>query len=250
MASIRAYHRPTTLDAALELLAREEVRSVPLAGGTVLNGLPTEIPEEVVDLQALHLSDISRDGATLDVGSMTTLRDFVDHEWTPPALRDLALRQAPNTIRNAATIGGTVATADPESGLLAGFLAYSATVRITRASGSEDVALHDFFDDHNPLDGGLITSIRIPIGGQAVFEATARTPADTPIVLVVGHLSDAGSLRLAATGVASGPVIIDPGLIDDLEPPPDFRGSAAYRRHLAGVLAARVSGRLQQGGAP
>ena len=248
MASIRAYHRPTTLDAALELLARDDVRSVPLAGGTVLNGIPTEIPEDVVDLQALGLSNISGDGATLDVGSTTTLRDFVDHEWTPPLLRDLAFREAPNTIRNAATIGGTVATADPESGLLAGLLAYSASVRIARPSGTADVALTDFFDDHNPLEGGLITSVRIGRGGEDAFEATARTPADTPIVLVAGHRSDEGALRLVATGVASHPVLIDLDRIADLNPPDDFRGSVDYRRHLVAVLAARVVDRLPEGG--
>jgi CO/xanthine dehydrogenase FAD-binding subunit len=223
------------------------VVSVPLAGGTALNGLPTEIPEEVVDLQALDLSDISRDGPTLEVGSMTTLRDFVDHEWTPPLLRDLALREAPNTIRNAATIGGTVATADPESGLLSGFLAHAATLRITRAAGTEEVTLAHFLEGDSPLDSGLITSVRIPLGGKGAFEATARTPADIPIVLMVGHRSDEGELRVAAAGVASHPVLIDLDRIADLDPPGDFRGSADYRRHLVTVLAARVVGRLPEG---
>ena len=235
MASIRAYHRPTTLDEALALLARNDVESAPLAGGTVLNGLPTQVPEEVVDLQALGLSDISRDGAVLEVGSMTTLRDFVDHEWTPPLLRDLALREAPNTIRNAATIGGTVATADPESGLLSGLLAHAATLRIASATGTEDVVLTDF------LGGGH------PLGGKGAFEATARTPADIPIVLAVGHRSDKGVLRMAAAGVAAHPVVIDLDRITDLDPPDDFRGSADYRRHLVSVLAARVVGRLPEG---
>ena len=247
MASIRAYHRPTTLDEALALLARKDVVSAPLAGGTELNGLPTEVPEEVVDLQALGLSDISRDGAVLEVGSTTTLRDLVDHEWTPPVLHDLALREAPNTIRNAATIGGTVATADPESGLLSGLLAHAATLRIVRVSGTEEVTLADFLEGEGPLDGGLITSVRIPLGGNGAFEATARTPADIPIVLAVGHRSDEGVLRMAAAGVASHPVLVDLDRITDLDPPDDFRGSADYRRHLVTVLAARVVGRLPEG---
>ncbi len=248
MASIRAYHRPTTLDVALELLARDDVRAAPLAGGTVLNGLPTEIPEEVVDLQALGLSDISRDGAVLDVGSMVTLRDFVDQEWTPPLLRDLAMREAPNTIRNAATIGGTVATRDSESGLLAGLLAYAATASVATSSGVEVVALADLVAHDRVLAGGLITSVRIALGGEGAFEATARTPADIPIVLVAGHRSDEGELRVAASGVAPHPVVIDLDQIADLEPPADFRGSADYRRHLVTVLAARVAGRLPEGG--
>ena len=214
----------------------------------MLNGLPTEIPEEVVDLQALGLSDISRDGAVLDVGSMVTLRDFVDQEWTPPLLRDLAMREAPNTIRNAATIGGTVATRDSESGLLAGLLAYAATASVATSSGVEVVALTDLVAHDRVLAGGLITSVRIALGGEGAFEATARTPADIPIVLVAGHRSDEGELRVAASGVAPHPVVIDLDQIADLEPPADFRGSADYRRHLVTVLAARVAGRLPEGG--
>ena len=42
------------------------------------------------------------------------------------------------------------------------------------------------------------------------------------------------------TGVASVPVIVDPERIDDLDPPPDFRGTSAYRAALAQVLADRV----------
>ncbi len=248
MASIRAYHRPTTLDAAFDLLARDDVRAAPLAGGTVLNGLPAEIPDEVIDLQALGLSGISRDGAVLDVGSMVTLRDFVDQEWTPTLLRDLAMREAPNTIRNAATIGGTVATSDPESGLLAGLLVYAAKVSVATSSGVEDIALVELVADDSTLAGGLITSVRIALGGQGAFEATARTPADIPIVLVAGHRSDEGELRVAASGVAPHPVVIDLERIADLDPPDDFRGSADYRRHLVTVLAARVAGRLPEGG--
>jgi len=244
---IRAYHRPTTLQEALELLADAERNAVPLGGGTELNGLPSQTPEEVVDLQALGLSDISRNGATLDVGSMATLRDFIDHEWTPPLLRDLAHREAPNTIRNAATVGGAIASADPEDGLVAGLLAYSATVSIARASGSENIALSDLLDDDRRIAGGLITSVRFDVGGDGAFEATARTPADTPIVLVAGHRSDEGALCLAATGVAARPVVLDPDGVSDLEPLSDFRGTVEYRRHLAGVLAARVVDRLQEG---
>ena len=45
---------------------------------------------------------------------------------------------------------------------------------------------------------------------------------------------------LAMTGVAPVPVIVDPDHIEDLDPPPDFRGTSAYRSTLAQVLADRV----------
>jgi CO/xanthine dehydrogenase FAD-binding subunit len=51
---------------------------------------------------------------------------------------------------------------------------------------------------------------------------------------------------LAATGVASTPVIIDLDHLDELDPPGDFRGSPAYRRHVAGTLGARVVAELAE----
>ncbi|MEE8332010.1 MAG: FAD binding domain-containing protein [Acidimicrobiia bacterium] len=247
MMRIRVYHRPSTLEETLALLARPDVNTMPLGGGTALNGLALEVPEEVVDLQALHLNQITRDGPLLRFGATARLQDVVDHEWTPPLLRDLAHAEAPNTLRNAATLGGTVATADPESGLLAGLLAHEAAVSIAHVGRTEEVALSDLLADRNRLAGGLITSVQIMLGGAGAWERTARTPADTPIVLVAGHRTEEGDVRLAATGVAPAPMVIDVGDIDELDPPSDFRGSSEYRSHLAAVLAARVVTRLTDG---
>jgi CO/xanthine dehydrogenase FAD-binding subunit len=55
----------------------------------------------------------------------------------------------------------------------------------------------------------------------------------------VARSTDSGAL-LALCGVGPTPQLVDPGDIDRLEPPSDFRGSSEYRRHLAQVLAARV----------
>jgi CO/xanthine dehydrogenase FAD-binding subunit len=165
-------------------------------------------------------------------------------------LRELSHREAPNTIRNAATIGGTIGVGDPESGLLAGLLAYNAQVTVVNQTGSSQVPLGELLADLSHLDGGVITSVSVPTGGAGTYEHTSRTPADIPIVLIAGHAADSGSIRLAATGVGETPIIIDPGQIGALEPQPDFRGSADYRRHLADVLSQRVMIRLEPGGNP
>ena len=157
----------------------------------------------------------------------------------PPTLADLARREAPRSIRNAATIGGTIALADPESELLAGLLAYGATVSIAGTTSQARLALDQVFDNLAALDDGLITDVSFPTTGHAAADRTGRTPADRPIVAAVAH-RDPGGTRLALTGVASRPILVDADAIDDLEPPADFRGSSDYRRQLARILSARV----------
>lgn len=235
--TIRAYHRPATLDDAVSLLASGD--SAVLAGGTVINADPAG-PAEVVDLQALGLDTLKSEGGRLQIGAMVRLQALVDGERVPPMLRDLARREAASTIRNAATVGGTVAAADPESELLAGLLAYDAIVSITRSSGAEDLGLEAVLADRAQLQGGIITLISIPTDGIAVAERSGRTPADRPIVMAVARLSDAGELRVAMTGVGATPVLEDPDSLDALDPPSDFRGSAEYRKELAGILVGRV----------
>lgn len=245
MATIRGYHRPTSVSAALDLLARPDVISVPLAGGTSLNASAAHGADEVVDLQAVGLATIT-DGAVLEIGSMVTLRQLIDHPATPPLLRDLAHREAPNTIRNAATVGGAVATAHPESGFVAALLASGAEVAVTTSAGDAQMPVMEFLDGFD-LNGGLITAIRVEVGGSSAFEFAARTPADIPIVLVAGHRTEGGVLRLAATGVGATPRLIDPNAVDELDPPADFRGSSEYRREVVGVLTGRVLARLGGG---
>jgi len=235
--TIRAYHRPATLDDALSLL--ESHAATVLAGGTVINADPAG-PAEVVDLQVLGLDTLRSEGGTLHIGAMVRLQALVEGERVPPLLRDLARREGASTIRNAATVGGTVAAADPESELLAGLLAYDASVTIARPSGTEEIGLEPLVADRSQLQGGVITAITLATDGTAAAERTGRTPADRPIVVAVARRSEAGDLRVAVTGVAATPVVVDPGNLDTLEPPSDFRGSTEYRKELARILTARA----------
>lgn len=236
--TIRSYHRPLTLEDALSLLASEE--AAVLGGGTVINA-DAAGPTEVVDLQALGLDTLQSEGGRLEIGAMVRLQALVDGERVPPVLRELARREGASTIRNAATVGGTVAAADPESELVAGLLAYDASVIIARSSGLDEVRLEHLLADRALLDGGIITSLSLPTDGRAVAERSGRTPADRPIVMAVARLSEAGELRVAMTGVAATPVLEDPDSLDAVDPPSDFRGSSDYRRELARTLARRVA---------
>jgi probable selenate reductase FAD-binding subunit len=234
---ITQYYRPLTLDDAIALIARPD--AVVLAGGTSINAAPDRAASTAVDLQALDLAGIEVEGDAVRIGATTRLQDLVDSTLIPPVLRDLARREAPNTIRAMATVGGTIGTADPESEVLAGLLAFGAQVTVARAGSSTEHSLEDLLGNAGLSSGAIITAITIPTTGRAAADRVGRTPMDQPIVMAVAY-ADGATVRLAMTGVAPVPVIVDPGRIGDLDPPPDFRGTSAYRSALAQVLADRV----------
>lgn len=245
MPILKAYHRPTSLSDALHLLTRNDVRTMVIAGGTEAIPQLGELTDEVVDLQALGLDAITGAGSTLVIGAMARLQALVDAEETPLPLRQAARREAPNTFRHVATIGGLIAGGDWESELLAALLAYDAQVTVQALAGAKQIALGDFLAERDRyLASAITTSVTLAIDGQAAAERTARTPADKPIVAAVARRTAQGDLRLALAGVAASPILLAPEKLDSLAPPGDFRGSSNYRKHLASVLARRVLSRV------
>ncbi len=266
MLRISQYHRPKTLDDALTLLQHDET-SVPLAGGTHL--LPSRDPyvQTVVDLQALGLDELSVEGFHLHLGAMVPLQRLVESPAVGEFLSESARLEGPTTYRNAATIGGIIATGDPLSYLLIALLALDAQVHL-RLPDPATVSLDRILDAPRKfLDGGLITGVTAlsADGAPGVAMArVARTPRDKPIVAVAVRVTRDGDLcggvRIALAGVADRPICaykvedrlkgqpFDKGLVDvavtnlleDLDPPSDFKGSSEYRCEMAAVLTRRA----------
>lgn len=235
------YHRPATVDEALSLLlAPGETERILLGGGTVVNAERAGRPVEVIDLQAAGLGGIDSEGAVVTIGATTTLQELADDPRVPPLLADLAGREVVSTLRTLATVGGLVAGADPESELLAGFLAYGARVHVAAGGAGVERDLDAVLRDG--VAGEVITALSLEATGTAAAARTGRTPGDVPIVAVVGHKAQGGAVRIAASGVSDRPtLVLDP---DALRPPSDFRGSSGYRRALAAVLLSRVEAEL------
>ncbi|MGD0377030.1 MAG: FAD binding domain-containing protein [Streptosporangiaceae bacterium] len=257
MAIISGYHRPATLEAALTCLARPA--TVPLGGGTKLNGTAATGPIEVVDLQALGLDRIDRlDGRMAVIGATVTLSQLADSPVVPHVIREAARREQPSTLRAQATVGGCVASRDAESELLAALLAHGAVVRIVAPDRVSELTLQQLLGTLPPPAGGIITAVTVSTAGRSSAARTGRTRADRPIVAAVARITADGRRCVALTGVAAAPVLIggrdqtdtgkmDTGWMDTggmetsrLDPPADFRGSAEYRRALAAVLTARA----------
>ncbi len=260
-----AYYRPTNLDEALRFL--RQPNTLPLAGGTALLATEEGIAAAVVDLQNTGLDHLSwaDDGRLLRLGAMVRLADLSEFlapltelQGAAALLREAIRRAGPNTYRNAATVGGIIASRLPDSELLAALLVLDATVSL-RLPAPETVSLATYLEDDERLPG-LITEIIVywP-SGQGASERVARTPADYPIVSVTAWRPDSGALRLAATGIGPRPVHLTAaeaaligGLDDDsiaaaaqaaaasAHHPGDFRGDAAYRAEMAAVLTRRA----------
>jgi CO/xanthine dehydrogenase FAD-binding subunit len=107
------YHWAEHVDDALFLLARLDMKTVPLAGGTYLLGQQDDSVEAVVDLRDLGLAYISEDRRGMHIGAMTTLQSMAES----PVLKEFAMgllsrsalvSSSSRLIRNCATLGGTL----------------------------------------------------------------------------------------------------------------------------------------------
>lgn len=264
------------LERALELLSRPGLRTVPLAGGDSLVGSGDPSIESVVDLQGLGLDTITTDAgaAALRVGVMVTRAELavMPQGEVPSPLRilaDGARRWGGGIQRNRATVGGAIATAAANDPLVAALLACDAQVVLFSRSGRRTLPLADFLPARGDLLGepALITEVTVPLPPEPTgygLTEVARTPSDAPIVLAAAALSRADgrctAARLALGGVADTPVrlpeveamLAGQTLTDTLisaaaalaadlvNPAGDYRGSAAYRKAMADVLAERA----------
>ena len=189
-------------------------------------------------------------------------------------------------IRNAATLGGNLATASPAGDTLPVLAALDAEVELRSVDGTRRLALDEFVvgvKANALVPGELIVAIRVPVldGPQEFLKVGTRNAmviAVTSLALVVDQ--PGRTVRVALGSVAPVPVRAveaevlaaerldfdgltapDADLVDrfaDLvadaaRPIDDHRSSAAYRRHAVGVLARRAlarafSGRDPEGG--
>lgn len=266
MLRISEYHRPKTLDDALELFQREQT-TVPLAGGTDL--VPARAPDvqAVVDLQDLGLDELRAEGFRIHIGATVPLQRLVESPEAGELLAEAAHLEGPLTYRNAATLGGTIATGDPTSQLLIALLALDTEVHL-RLPDPANVSLDRILDAPGKfLDGGLITGTTALSADGAPATAmarVARTPRDKPIVAAAVRLARegewCGAARIALAGVAERPIRAREAedrlkgqpcnpetvnaavatMVEHLDPPSDFKGSSEYRREMAAVLTRRA----------
>ncbi len=273
------YCSPESLEEALSLLRDHGDDVQVLAGGQSLlplMALRLARPAVVVDIGRIpDLGVLSTDGG-LHVGATVSHRR-VERSDTVARLCPLVHQAVPYighaAIRTRGTVGGSLAHADPAAELPAVAAALDAEVVLRRAGGERIVPAERFFlgyltTDRQPDE--VLAEVRFPPsppGAAAGFAEVSRRHGDFALVAcaVMVGVDEGGRVstaRIALAGVDTVPVRArraEEALLGqaagpplwrhagaessaDLQPGSDLHATAAYRRHVAGVLVERALG--------
>lgn len=176
------YHAPTSVEAALGLLATHGAEAKVLAGGHSLlpmMKLRLAAPAHLIDLNRIGaLKGIRVDGNEAVIGAMTSENDLIGSAVLAQhcALLVEAARQiADPQVRYRGTVGGDIAHGDPGNDHPAVMLCVGATFVVRGAQGERRVPAEGFFlgTYATALDPGeILTQIRIPLAEPAAAERT------------------------------------------------------------------------------
>ncbi|MDX9991149.1 MAG: FAD binding domain-containing protein [Anaerolineales bacterium] len=247
---ITNYHRPETIEEALNLLKLPA--TLPMGGGTGLNS-PAYRDQNisVVDLQSLNLNHIRETGSSLEIGATVTLQQLLESPNIPAALQEAIRQEATLNIRNAATVAGALAACDGRSAFGTMMLALDAKLTIVRPETST-LGLAEYWALRPK---GLITQIEIPLNVKTAYEQVARTPADLAIVAAGLAQWNSGRTRLALGGYGKIPLLAMDGTEADglaaaakntFHEAIDAWASAEYRMDVAATLAKRCLEAVQR----
>jgi carbon-monoxide dehydrogenase medium subunit len=280
-----AYHDPTTVAEATELLGRLD-NALVLAGGQSLMPMlnfRVVTPDHLIDINRVKpLSHISMIGSSFcRFGAMTRQRDleFSDDVMRvfpiiPEALQHVGHRQT----RNRGTFGGSLCHLDPSAELVNLVALHDGVLQATNRAGARPIGIADWITGimtHSMERGELLAGIDLQIWPQGhgyAFEEFARRHGDFAIA-AVGCLIDLGAdgtiarAALCVSGLGPAPVRVTKAerlLVGELPSHEAFRAAAveaealdaesdiyvsgAYRQHLARILTYRALERAVERG--
>jgi carbon-monoxide dehydrogenase medium subunit len=271
------YFAPTSLDEALELLARyDEGEAKVLAGGMSLipvMKLRFAAPRALVDINRIGgLDTLAEENGALRIGALVRHKtcersDLLKGRYG--ALGDAAPMISDPIVRNLGTVAGSLAHADPQGDWGSVMLAVRAEVVARSADGERTIPIDELFA--GPFTTSLrpneiLTEVRVPAPARAggTYLKLERKVGDFATVGVAVHVARSnGTVEqagIALTGV--GPTNIrameaeealaghalDDAAIDEAarlaaaaaQPRTDLRGTEEYKRNVVRVFTARA----------
>ncbi|HEY8829185.1 MAG TPA: FAD binding domain-containing protein [Candidatus Limnocylindria bacterium] len=270
-----------TLDDALALIAERP-------GAEIINGgtdLMVEInfgrkrPDAIVAIDRIEeLRRLAVD-RYVTMGAGVTFTTMLERDCGSVALREAARTVGSPQIRNAATIGGNVATSSPAGDALPVLMALDAYVELRSKDERRSVRFTDFMTGPKKnvrARNELVTRIGWENAGPAqVFMKVGTRNAMVIAVAGLALVADRARKRVGIGLGSCGPTILPApeattfaeGLFDEASwrpfapsdtacaefgakvaaaarPIDDVRGTAAYRRHVLAVMGARALARV------
>jgi aerobic carbon-monoxide dehydrogenase medium subunit len=251
-----------------------------IAGGTALVIMMQQRlvrPSCLVSLRSVRgLNGLEVKDGGLRIGGLATHREVETSSLVRrrlPLLAETYHHVATIRVRNMATVGGGLAHADPNQDPPPTLIALGATVKATSANGNRVIPIDAFFTDYyetvlNPDE--IITELFVPKlppnAGAAYLKFLPRTADDYATVSAAAVLSlDKNKKTISDVRIALGSVGVTPirataaeALLrgqpvkpeafaeaaekakEVVDPVSDFRGSAGYKKEMAGVFVRRA----------
>lgn len=272
------YLRPTSLAEATRLLASNPDDAKILSGGHSLipmMKLRLANPSVVIDIGRLgELRGIREEDGTIVLGANTTHYDAESSallQQRCPLMAETAAAIGDVQVRNAGTIGGSIAHADPAADWPAAVLALDAQITLVNNSGSRTVGATDFFlellttamesdeiltEIRVPADpvrtGSAYLKVAQPASGFALTGVAAQVTlgSDNTVEQVAVAVTgvDNTAFRASATenalrGQAATEAAIEQAAnlaTEGAESTDDIHASAEYRLHLTRVYTKRA----------
>jgi aerobic carbon-monoxide dehydrogenase medium subunit len=270
------YERATSIEHALALLEQLGPEARLLAGGHSLlpmMKLRLASPLHVIDIDPLAdaLGYVHPRDGHIRIGAMTRHRALLESDLLASKLAiftDAERVIADPVVRNRGTIGGALCQADPSEDLSAVCAAVGAQMVIRGLEGERVLGMRDFH--RGPYETAvapaeMLVEIRVPLrdGAGSAYEKVDRRAGDWAVVAAGAavEIADGAIVRAGIAVSAAGADITCAAAeaalageapsgerferaaalaADSCRPVSDQRGSAEYKRHVAGVLTERV----------
>ena len=265
------------MDNAIELLSELGPDARLLAGGHSLlpmMKLRLASPEYLIDIDPLadELGYVTKHEHEVRIGAMTRHRDLLESSLLSGRLAiftDAERVIADPVVRNRGTIGGALCQADPSEDLVAVCAAVGAQMVIRGVGGDRMIGMRDFYRGPYRTAVGaaeMLVEIRVPLreDSGSAYEKVDRRVGDWAVA-AAGASITLSKDKIAAAGIALAAVgahdvtcakaeeaLVGGAPSDELfakaarhvqaacNPVSDQRGSAEYKRHVAGVLTERT----------
>jgi len=277
------FYSPTSLAEALTLLEEHQDDGRPMAGGTALVVLMKQSlleADHIVSLARVPgLSGIRLESDGLHIGTLTKHREVENSPLVKrhaPLLAEVYRHVATVKVRNAATVGGGIAHADPAQDPPPGLIVLDARVKlVSKAGGERILPITDVFTDYYETairPGELLTEVIVPTPPEdartVYLKFLPRTADDYATVAVAAKAERSnGAVRNLRVALgAAGPTPVHATAVEQelegsqptpeairraaeavrsqVDPLDDFRGSSEYKREMAVVFTRRALERI------